>query len=111
MSIPGLMSRRSWLKGMALFSAAGLPLMLGTAAEAKAGKSAVHYRDYPNGTRMCQGCKFFISTGGRRSGMMGCPMMGGDRMGHGMRGAGACQVVKGRISPMVYCDLYAPLGA
>ena len=101
-------SRRTWLKGMALFSAAvGLPLILAsTAAEAKASKAAVHYRDYPSGMRMCQNCKFYISAGGGRSGMMGCPMMGGSMMG--MMGAGACQVVEGRISPMGYCDLYAP---
>jgi hypothetical protein len=110
MSTDGTMSRRSWLKGMALFSAAAwLPLMLATAAEAKASKSAVHYQDYPNGMRMCHMCKFFISAGGGQSGMMGCPMMGGGRMG--MMRAGACQVVEGRISPMAYCDLYAPLGA
>ena len=90
---------------MAAFSAtAGMALMLGSAAaEAKASKAAVHYRDYPNGTRMCHMCKFFIAAGGRRSGM-GC--MGGSMMG--MMGAGACQVVEGRISPMGYCDLYAP---
>ena len=36
-------------------------------------------------------------------------MMGqGGMMGRGMMGAGACQVVEGRISPMGYCDLYAP---
>ena len=55
-------------------------------------------------------CKFFISAGGRRSGMMGCPM-GGGMMGHRMTGAGACQLVEGRISPMGYCDLYAPRNA
>jgi hypothetical protein len=104
-------SRRTWLKGMALFAAAvGVPLMLAsTAAEAKASKAAVHYRDYPSGMRMCQNCKFFISAGGGRSGMMGCPMMGGG-MGRGMMGAGACQVVEGRISPMGYCDLYVARG-
>ena len=110
MSTHGKISRRTWLKAMALFSAAaGVPLMLmlwSTAAEAKASKSAVHYRDYPNGMRMCHLCKFFILAGGGRSGMMGCPMMGG-----GMMGAGACEVVEGRISPMGYCDLYAPRGA
>ena len=111
MSMHGKFSRRTWLKGMAAFSAAaGMSLVLAsTAAEAKASKAAVRYRDYPNGTLMCQNCKFFISTGGGRSGMMGCPMMGGGMMGHGMKGAGACQVVEGRISPMGYCDLYAPL--
>jgi hypothetical protein len=57
--------------------------------------------------RACQMCKFFISGGGGRSGMMGGGMMG-HGMGHGMMGAGACQVVEGRISPMGYCDLYVP---
>jgi hypothetical protein len=91
---------------MAVFSAAaGMPLMLAsTAAGAKASKAAVHYRDYPSGMRMCHMCKFYIAAGGGRSGMMGCGMMG-----HGMMGAGACQVVEGRISPMGYCDLYAPV--
>jgi anaerobic selenocysteine-containing dehydrogenase len=112
MSIYAKISRRTWLKGMAIFSAAGVSLMLAsTAAQAKASKAAVHYQDHPNGKmRMCQTCKFFISTGGGRSGMMGCPM-GGGMMGHGMMGAGACQVVEGRISPMGYCDLYAPQSA
>ena len=114
------MSRRTWLKGLALFSAAaGMPVILvSTAAEAKASKAAVHYQDHPNGMRMCHMCKFFILAGGGRSGMMGCPMMGRGMMGRGMMGrgmmgrgmmaAGACQVVEGRISPMGYCDLYAP---
>ncbi len=92
---------------MAVFSAAsGMLLMLASTAKAKASKAAVHYRDYPKGMRMCHMCTFFISRGGRRSGMMGCGMMGG-----GMMGAGACQVVEGRISPMGYCDLYAPQSA
>ncbi len=95
-----------------MFSAAGVPMMLApTAAEAKASKAAVHYQDFPSAMRMCRMCKFFISAGGGRSGMMGCPMMGGGMMGHGMMGAGACQLVEGRISPMGYCDLYAPWGA
>ena len=105
MSTHGKISRRTWLKGMAVFSAAGIPLMLAsTAAEAKASKVAVHYRDYPSGMRMCHMCKFYIAAGGRRSGM-GC--MGGSMVG--MMGAGACQVVEGRISPMGWCDLYTPL--
>jgi hypothetical protein len=33
-------------------------------------------------------------------------MDGGSLMG--MMGAGACQVVEDRISPMGWCDLYAP---
>jgi hypothetical protein len=43
--------------------------------------------------------------------MMGCGMMGGGMMRGGMMGAGACEVVEGRISPMGYCDLYAPRSA
>jgi anaerobic selenocysteine-containing dehydrogenase len=106
MSTHRKISRRTWLKGIA--AAAAMPLILAsTAAEAKASKAAVHYRDYPNGMRMCHMCKFYIAAGGRRSGMMGCGMMGRG----GMMGAGACQVVEGRISPMGWCDLYAPLGA
>ena len=111
MQTHGKISRRAWLKGMALISAAvGMPLVLAsTAAQAKASKAAVHYQDHPNGNmRICQTCKFFISTGGGRSGVMGCPM-GGGRMGHGMMGAGACQLVEGRVSSMGYCDLYIPL--
>ena len=109
MSTGGKVTRRTWLKELAAFSAVGMPLILAsTAAEAKASKAAVHYRDYPSGMRMCHMCKFYIAAGGGRSGMMGCPMMGGGMMGRGMMGAGACQVVEGRISPMGYCDLYAP---
>jgi hypothetical protein len=105
MSTHQKISRRTWLKGMAVFSAAaGMSLMLAsTAAEAKAGKAAVHYRDHPKGMQMCHMCKFYISAGGGRSGM-GC--MGGSMMG--TMGAGACQVVQGRISPMGWCDLYVP---
>jgi hypothetical protein len=96
-------SRRTWLKGMA----AGMALMLAsTAAQAKATKAAVHYRDYPKGMQMCHMCKFYIAGGGRRGGMGGMCMGGGSMMG--MMGAGACQVVEGRISPMGWCDLYAP---
>jgi hypothetical protein len=102
------LSRRTWLKGLALFSAAaGMPsLVASTAAEAKASKAAVHYRDYPKGMQMCHMCKYYIAGGGRRGGMGGMCMDGVSMMG--MMGAGACQVVEGRISPMGWCDLYAP---
>jgi hypothetical protein len=107
MSTPTL-SRRSWLKGLALFSAAaGMPSLVAfTAAEAKASKAAVHYRDYPKGMQMCHMCKYYIAGGGRRGGMGGMCMDGGSMLG--MMGAGACQVVEGRISPMGWCDLYSP---
>jgi hypothetical protein len=93
-------SRRTWLKGVALLSAAaGVSLMLAsTPAEAKASKAAVHYQDFPSGSRMCRTCKFFIWGGRSGSQMMGCPM-GGGMMGRGMMGGGACQLVEGRISP------------
>jgi hypothetical protein len=108
MSTHQKMSRRTWLKGMALFSAAaGMPVILAsTAADAKASKAAVHYRDYPKGMQMCHMCKFCIAGGGRRGRMGGMCMGGGSMMG--MMGAGACQVVEGRISPMGWCDLYTP---
>ena len=108
MSTHQKISRRTWLKGMAAFSAAaGMSLMLAsTAAQAKASKAAVHYRDYPKGMQMCHMCKFYIAGGGRRGGMGGMCMGGGSMMG--MMGAGACQVVQGRINPMGWCDLYAP---
>ena len=100
-------SRRSLFKEMAVFSAATVILpILASTAEAKASKAAVHYRDYPKGMQMCHMCKYYNAGGGRRGGMGGMCMDGGSMMG--MMGAGACQVVEGRISPMGWCDLYAP---
>ena len=96
-------SRRTWLKGLGLFSVVvGNALMLVSTA-AKASKAAIHYRDSPKGMQMCHMCKYYIAGGGRGSGGM---CMGGSMMG--MMGAGACQLVQGRISPMGWCDLYAP---
>jgi hypothetical protein len=99
------LSRRTWLKGLALLSAAaGVPsLVASTAAEAKASKAAVHYRDYPKGMQMCHMCRYYIAG---RGGMGGMCMGGGGSM-MGMMGSGACQVVQGRISPMGWCDLYS----
>jgi len=106
-------SRRTWLTKVTFFMAAtGVLPKLASASptEEKASKSSVHYRDYPNHMQMCGMCKFF--EGG---GMMGGSMMGGGMMGHGMMGhgmmAGECEVVKGRISHMGWCDLYAPRGS
>jgi hypothetical protein len=100
-------SRRAWLKGLALFSAvAGAPSLFASTADAKASKASVHYRDSPKGMQMCHMCRYYIAGGGRRGGMGGMCMSGGSMMG--MMGAGACQVVEGRISPMGWCDLYAP---
>jgi hypothetical protein len=96
-------SRRACLKGLALFPLAPM-VLASTPAEAKVIKAAVHYRDHPNGMQMCHMCKYYIAGGGRGSGGM---CMGGSMMG--MMGAGACQLVQGRISPMGWCDLYAPI--
>lgn len=117
MSTDSRISRRTWLKNAAIFTtAAGVPpaLLSTSLAGAKASKSIVHYQDHPKEMQMCSMCKFFISAGGSRggmaSGMMGNSemMMRTGMMGHGMMGTGTCEVVAGRISPMGYCDLYAP---
>src|SRR6266536_775878 len=102
-------SRRTWLTKVALLTAAaGVPPILASASltEEKASKLLVHYRDEPKRMEMCGMCKFFEGGGMMGGGMMGHGMMGGGMMGHGMM-AGECQVVKGRISAMGWCDLYA----
>jgi hypothetical protein len=98
MSTKKKISRRTWLKKVAAFSVSGMSPLLrySSSAESKAIKSAVHYRDFPKRTEMCEG-----------GGMMGGGMMGGGMMGPGMM-AGECEVVEGRISRMGWCDLYAP---
>ncbi len=109
-------SRRTWLtKVTLLMAAAGVAPKLASAGptEEKASKSAVHYRDDP---QMCGMCKFFeggsmMGGGMMGGGMMGGGMMGGGMMGHGMMMAGQCRVVKGQVSHMGWCDLYAPRGA
>ena len=92
-------SRRAWLKGVALVSvtAATLQMLASMPAEAKVTKAASHYRDHPHGMQMCHMCKFYIASGGRSAGMC-----------MGMMGTGACQLVQGRISPMGWSGLYAP---
>ena len=89
---------------MALVSvAAAVPLIgASTTAEAKARKAAVHYRDYPSGMQHVPHVQVLYR--GEAAGASGGMCMGGSMMG--MMGAGACQVVEGRISPMGYCDLY-----
>jgi hypothetical protein len=101
-------SRRTWLtKFLLLTAAAGVSPELVSANPTKAGKAVVHYRDCPKRRQMCGMCKFFEGGGMMGGGMMGCGMMGGRMMGGGMM-AGECEVVEGRISPMGWCDLYAP---
>jgi hypothetical protein len=105
------LSRRTWLRKLALVAAAvGASPVLSTAStQSKASKPAVHYRDYPKQSEMCGMCKFFsgmMASGMMGTGMMGSGMMSGGMMGRGMM-TGECQVVDGRISPMGWCDLYA----
>jgi hypothetical protein len=83
-----------------------MPLLASTRAEAKVSKASAHYRDYPKGMQMCHMCRYYIAGRGGRGAMGGMCMGGGSMMG--MMGAGACQLVTGRISPMGWCDLYAP---
>jgi hypothetical protein len=78
-----------------------MPLLASTRAEAKVSKASAHYRDYPKGMQMCHMCRYYTGRGA-----MGGMCMGGGSM-MGMMGAGACQLVAGRISPMGWCDLYA----
>ena len=95
----GKISRRTWLKGMLCSAAAGVSDAGVNGCRSQSQQGGCALPDYPNGRRTCSICKFFIPTGGGHSGMMGHGMMG-----HGMMmGAGACQVVEGRISPMGYC--------
>ncbi|MDA8181281.1 MULTISPECIES: hypothetical protein [Acidithiobacillus] len=112
-------SRRSWIRVAATMVAtvAACPFV-GAAAHAatrkKIAKAVVHYQDHPSGHKMCGMCIHFIPTGG----VAGHGMMGGmgpgmmrdmPNMGPGMMKDGTCQLVEGRISPMGYCILYAPV--
>ena len=99
------LSGRAWLgRVAALAGIDGLSLRRAGATAPKATKQAAHYQDQPNSGRMCGMCKYFIAPGGAA----GSGMMGGT-MGPGMMQAASCQLVQGRISPMGYCDFYAPL--
>ena len=74
-------SRRTWLKGMAVFSAAaGVPLSVvfhGRRSQSQQGGCALPRILSINGMQMCHMCKFYI---GGRGGMMGGGMMGGGMM-------------------------------
>lgn len=102
------MSRRSWLKNIAIVAlSATLPAASESAAastqpgEKKVSKTEVHYQNHPNAGKMCGMCRYFIPPGG----MDGQGMMGG-MMGPAMMEGGTCQVVQGHIDPMGYCMLY-----
>jgi hypothetical protein len=104
MSMDGNISRRTYLKGIAVFAgaaAAPSPLLVASAnsAEVKVSQSMVHYQNNPNQGQKCAMCKSFIPAGSNRNGMMGQG---------GTADAGSCKLVEGRISPMAWCILYAP---
>ncbi len=89
-------------RALALAGAAGLGARAAVAQTSKATQAAVHYQDQPKDGKKCATCNFFIPpTGAKGAGMMG----GG--MGPGMM-AGTCKIVQGSISPMGWCDFYAP---
>ncbi len=117
-SFPKRLSRRSWLKGLAALIGAAFTapaLALRAPPAHKLAKAAVHYQDHPNGRKMCGMCIHFIPPGGSAGhGMMGHkgPGMMGMMGGRGaMMKAGTCQLVQGRIAPMGYCILYAPVSS
>jgi hypothetical protein len=93
----GKISRRTWLKRIALFtSAAGAPslfLASGNSTEVKASQSMVHYQNHPDQGQMCGMCRSFIPGG---------------RMGRSeAMEAATCKLVEGSISRMGWCMLYA----
>ncbi|MCL5043753.1 MAG: hypothetical protein M1336_00445 [Deltaproteobacteria bacterium] len=113
--------RRSFFRAVLLLAIA--PLFAADAARAddqpahKNTKEAVHYKIVmgPNNGKHCWNCVFFEPGA---HGPMGPGMMGGNgpnAMGGGMMSGGmmnmvhgACKVVEGAVSPMGYCDLFAP---
>jgi len=83
---------------------ATLPLARAAAQQVKATKQAAQYQDTPKDGHMCSQCQFYIPAGGQP----GAGMMGGG-MGPGkMMAGGTCKVVQGAISPMGWCQFFAP---
>ena len=83
-----------------------LPVLPAAAQQTKAAKKAAQYQDHPKDGKMCGHCRFFIAKGGKP----GEGMMGGG-VGPGKMADGTCQIVAGAISPMGWCQFYAPLKA
>ena len=93
---------------------ASLPLARAAAQQVKATKQAAQYQDTPKDGHMCSQCQFYIAAGGQPgagqpgAGQPGAGMMGGG-MGSGkMMSGGTCKVVQGAISPMGWCQFFAP---
>lgn len=82
-------TRRSVLKlGASLPAAAAvLPIALGSeTAQAKTPKEAAQYQAEPKNGQKCNGCQFWIEADGDM---------------------GKCRIVKGKIHPKGWCNLYA----
>jgi hypothetical protein len=78
------LSRRSILKGTALFVGATLTATMVPSNEAfaqKASKEAMKYQDHPSGDKQCGNCAQFVPSN-------------------------SCQIVEGPISPQGYCMLW-----
>jgi len=75
------LSRRSMMKGAALWAASTLIAGAMASKEAlaqKAAKGSMQYQDKPNGDKQCSNCALFIPDN-------------------------SCQIVEGTVSPQAYC--------
>lgn len=81
-------SRREALGGIILLPAlAGFIASTQTVADAKVSQSVEHYRNKPNGSQKCSGCRFY-------------------QPGHPASANGTCSIVAGSISPNGWCQAY-----
>ncbi len=85
--------RTCMTRALALAGLAGLGTRAAVAQTTKATQAAVHYQDQPKDGKKCATCNFFIPPSGTAS---------------GAASAGTCKIVQGSISPMGWCDFYAP---
>lgn len=116
-------SRREFLRRMAVFSLLGVGWSLFSRNPAEAGtqkisKKIAHYQTHPEQGKMCMNCAHFLPTdpkmkqmiqkmSGMGGMMQGMPMEG--MKGGMMEKMGLCEVVEGPVSPMGYCRLYSPV--
>jgi high potential iron-sulfur protein len=82
-------SRRDVIKIAALAAAAPLAARVGAADAPKAAKSAMQYRDTPNGKQQCDNCLQYIP-------------------GKSPTANGQCKIVEGSINPKGWCIAYSP---
>ena len=72
---------------------ATLPFARAAAQQVKATKQAAQYQATPKDGHMCSQCQFYLAAG--------------SQPGAGMMGA-TCKVVEGAVSPMGWCQFFAP---